>query len=280
MFEGEFPAPIETLERHFVSGGVSLVQAVFENTFFVHPESVRARSPYYPDYARKSRQHYPGLDTGAAAEWQSQPVRLDTNARAQLAWAKYSGRAIVRGSGYGVRHIWGHPWDPSAFTAGWNLAYMPFWAGMLTEDQHPHPVVQAAIKQAGWELFFRSDPVCDPPEFVEEPGVDLGALLDGQPLLVVRVHDPSTRRAARELQIDDGAGVEATVIAIRRHVGNSWSNLSKAAAALQGLEHPSFSTRNVENTSKSHVRRMVRETGASLAEIGSIIGRLAPSSEP
>ena len=59
----------------------------------------------------------------------------------------------------------GHPWNPDAFTAGWNLCYMPFWAGMLTEDQHPLPELQLAIKQASWDLYFQDNQVCEPPDF-------------------------------------------------------------------------------------------------------------------
>ena len=117
--------------------------------------------------------------------WQGREVKLGDNAKAQHAWARYTGRRIARGSGYGVRHVWGHPWDPDAFTAGWNLCYMPFWAGMLTERQHPHPELEMAVRQAAWDLYFGADPVCDPPEFVTDPGVDLDAILNGQPVLLL-----------------------------------------------------------------------------------------------
>ena len=82
-------------------------------------------------------------------------------------------------------HIWGNTHNPYAFTAGWNFCYMPFWAGMLTEDQHPHPELQDAIKQASWDLYFRDRPVCQPPDFAEDPGMDLDELLNGQPLLIL-----------------------------------------------------------------------------------------------
>ena len=277
VFADEFPRPIETLERRFRDGGISLVQAVFENTFFVSPDQVRTRSPYFPGFARKSREHYPGLDPRSAAQWQGQPIRLDANSRAQQAWAKYSGRPIERSTGYGVRHIWGHPWDPAAFTAGWNLAYMPFWAGMLTEDQHPHPDVQAAIKQAGWELFFRNDPVCDPPDFVTDPGVHLTSLLGDQPLLVAAPRPAKSRMPPSVARADAVRGDDSLwqVQGIRRQVGNSWSNLQKAARSLQGLGHQPFSTRNVESNSKSHIRRMVRDTGLELAELSRMIDDLA-----
>lgn len=127
VFQGTLPHPVETLERHFRYGGVTLIQAVFENTFFVAPDAVRERSPYFPGFARKCRAHYPTLEKGATADWLGREVKLDDDRRAQIAWSKYSGRPIARGSGYGVRHIWGNPWDPDAFTAGWNLADMPFW---------------------------------------------------------------------------------------------------------------------------------------------------------
>lgn len=133
LYEETLPDPVQTLERYFWEGGVSLVRAVFENTFFIEPSAVRARTPHFPGLARYSKRHYPGLRKGDWADWQGTPVRLDDNARAQIAWQKYTGRRLSRGTGYGLRHIWGHPWDPAAFTAGWNLAYMPHWAGMLTE---------------------------------------------------------------------------------------------------------------------------------------------------
>ena len=88
---------------------------------------------------------------------------IDDNQHAQMAWERYTGRGLARGTGYSVRHIWGHPWDPDAFTAGWNLCYMPFWAGMLTEGQHPHEELELAVRQASWDLYFRTDRVCEPP---------------------------------------------------------------------------------------------------------------------
>ena len=178
-------SPIEVLESYLEKAGRTIPQAAFEHSFFVDPDAVQARTPYFPDRARTSRETYPNKGKGAKAMWKGREVTLDDNAYAQQAWHKYTGRAIYRGSGYGVRHIWGHPWDPDAFTAGWNLCYMPFWVGMLTEEQHPHPQLQQAVKQASWDLFFRDNPVCTPPDFVEDPGMDLDAVLRGQPLLLL-----------------------------------------------------------------------------------------------
>ena len=63
---------------------------------------------------------------------------------------------------------------------------MPFWAGMLTEGQHPHEELELAVRQASWDLYFRTDRVCEPPDFVEDPGLDLPSLLAGQPVLILQ----------------------------------------------------------------------------------------------
>ncbi len=123
---------------------------------------VRERTPFFPDRARRSREHYPNLDKGAQATWDAgdgREVILDDNSRAQMAWERYTGHRLARGSGYGIRHIWGNTHNPEAFTAGWNLCYIPFWAGMLTEDQHPYVELQRAVRQASWDLFFSQNPV-------------------------------------------------------------------------------------------------------------------------
>lgn len=185
IHEGEIVPPILALERYLQKGGTTIIQAAFEHSYFAHPDRVRENTPMYPDRARLSRKYYPKLERGAQAIWQGREVRLGDNSKAQQAWARYSGRPIQRASGYGVRHVWGHPWDPEAFTAGWNLCYMPFWAGMLTERQHPHPELERAIRQAAWELYFRNDPVCPPLSFVTNPGIDLGSILSGQPILIL-----------------------------------------------------------------------------------------------
>jgi hypothetical protein len=273
--DGELPDPVVTLERNFARGGVSLVHAVFENTFFVAPEAVRARTPYFPQFARTSREHYPGGGRGSEAIWQATgaTVTLADNRRAQAAWARYT-RPLSRGTGFGVRHIWGFPWDPQAYTAGWNLAYMPFWAGMLTEAQHPHPVVQQAVRQASWNLFFAENRVCAPPAFVSDPGVDLAELLEGRPLLVlVRAASRRGSRASAGPGSELGAGELVRAIRAERH--QSWSNIRKAIAALQGRPHARFGTPNVEASAKSAVRKMCHETGLELGALAAVVDRVA-----
>ena len=184
---GALISSIQSLSDYFYEGGVSILQATFAHTYFADPGVVRKRTPYFPDRVRYSREFYPGLGKGQRTIWNAgdgRQVILDGNSRAQIAWERYTGRKLARGSGYGVRHIWGNTYNPDSFTAGWNLCYMPFWAGMLTEDQHPHSELQQAIRQASWDLFFSRNPVCNPPDVVEDPGMDLASLLDGNLLLV------------------------------------------------------------------------------------------------
>jgi hypothetical protein len=185
-------APFQTLFRLWkifsVLAWVTLIQAAFKHSFFLDPEQVRGNTPKFSGFARISRTHYPDKKRGDSAVWNGRTVTLDDNSRAQSAWAQYSGRALSRKTGYGVRHIWGNPWNPDVYTAGWNLCYMPFWVGMLTESQHPHPALQKAIKQVAYELFFQGTPVCDPPDFVTDPGFadDLRKLLGTQPINILR----------------------------------------------------------------------------------------------
>ena len=40
--------PIQSLENYFREGGTSIIQAAFQHTYFVHPDAVRNRTPYFP----------------------------------------------------------------------------------------------------------------------------------------------------------------------------------------------------------------------------------------
>ena len=264
---------IQSLEDYFSQGGASIIQAAFAHTYFAHPDKVREKTPYFPNRARTSREHYPGFSQGSYATWHGdrRKVRLGYNQRAQMAWQKYTGHKIARRSGYGVRHIWGHPWDPEAFTAGWNFCYMPFWAGMLTEKQHPHPALEKAIRQASWDLYFRDNAVCRPPDFVENPGVDLEAVLDGNPVLVLEAPSRPTRPRPNRPISDTNESVLERVKGIRRATNQSWVNIRKASRLLQEKPFKPFGTRNVENTAKSVVRRICRESGLSFEEIETLL---------
>ena len=266
IHNGELVAAVESLESYFRNGGTTVLRAAFEHSYFVPPDRVRQKTPYYPDRARYSREHYPKLDKGDRATWQEREVKLDDNSAAQRAWARYAGRPIERASGYGVRHIWGHPWDPDAFTAGWNLCYMPFWAGMLTERQHPHPELEEAVRQAAWNLYFRDNPVCAPPKFVANPGIDLDTLLGDQPILLLNgATVPADHQALSAGASDDE--IDGRIREVRRSTKQSWSNLLKAVLSLKGKSHEPFGTPNVRASARSVVRRIRRETGLDLTEL-------------
>ena len=140
---------------------------------------------------------------------------------------------------------------------------MPFWAGMLTERQHPHPELEKAVRQAAWDLYFRADSVCDPPDFVTDPGIDLDAILDGQPILLLVGASAPTGRQSLPAGAS-GDEIDARIREIRKSTNQSWSNLRKAVLSLQGKPHDPFGTRNVEATARSVVRRIGRETGLGL----------------
>ena len=278
LHNGELAHPIEALEQYFRQGGVSIIQAAFAHTYFVHPDAVRQKTPYFPERARRSREHYPGLDKGRKTVWpgDGREVVLDDNQHAQMAWERYTGHGLSRGTGYSIRHIWGEPWNPDLFTAGWNLCYMPFWAGMLTERHHPHPELERSIRQASWDLYFRNNPVCQPPSFVVDPGMDLAALLAGQPILILqRINSPRmSMEGVKEPRQPAARNVEFEQIRqIRSKSHQSWSNIRKAVRSLQGLEHQPFGTPNVENSAKSCARKIHSETGLAYAEIEALMDR-------
>lgn len=58
---------------------------------------------------------------------------------------------------------------------------------------------------------------------------------------------------------------------IRTKSHQSWSNICKAVKALQDKEHEPFGTRNVENSAKSCVRKIVRETGLAVEELEALL---------
>ena len=83
-----------------------------------------------------------------------------------------------------------------------------------------------------------------------------------------RQDDPNLPQTAPSLPsdsptLDAWEGVKR----IRTRAHQSWSNICKAVLALQEKPHPQFGTPNVEASSKSTVRRILRETGLSLAQL-------------
>ena len=223
-----------------------------------------------------SRRYYPGGSKGQTANWEGdgRSVVLDDNQYAQNAWTRYTGCPMQRGSGYSLRHIWGHPWDPEAYTAGWNFCYMPFWAGMLTEDQHLHELLRKAVRQASWDLHFRDQNDIDPPAFVEDPGMDLPEMLGDLPVLVMTPGNRSRsvmRPSSTRKIVSSGSDLFDTVKAIRMATHQSWKNIMKATLSLQNKPHEPFGTKNVERSSLSVTKRIMREAGLSPDELEELL---------
>ena len=90
IHNGDLVSPVRSLEDYIREGGVSIIQAAFAHSYFVHPDAVRAKTPYFPERARRSREHYPGLEKGRQAIWpgDGREVWLDDNQHAQMAWER------------------------------------------------------------------------------------------------------------------------------------------------------------------------------------------------
>ncbi len=290
IHQGDLSHSVGVLEEYFLKAGTSIIGAALAHSYFIHPDEVRKRTPYFTERARVSGTHYPGVAMGERAIWQGdgREVIVDDGQQAQRAWERYTGHGLLGGTGYSIRHIWGRPWDPDYFTAGWNLCYMPFWAGMLTGGEHPHEGLELALRQVSWDLYFRTGPVCPPPLGVDDQGVDLGSLLAGQPILILgREGLPQTQGSpddgsatglsvpARTNRTGEGSSgqlassgdIPSPIKAIKNQDHQSWSNVWRAVRELQGLDHQPFVAANVENSSKACVRRIQQETGLALPQL-------------
>jgi 5-methylcytosine-specific restriction endonuclease McrA len=85
---------------------------------------------------------------------------------------------------------------------------------------------------------------------------------------------PHSRQMSRAGQAWPEDSPEAAVIAARRKIGASWTNLRKGVRSLLDVEHEEFGTTNVRNSSRSHVHRISRETGLSLPTLMVLFDRL------
>ena len=85
LHDEELTHPVTALESYFHAAGVTIIQAAFTHSYFIHPDSVREKTPYFPERARFSRQHYPGVSKGQAAVWtgDGREVLIDDNQHAQ-----------------------------------------------------------------------------------------------------------------------------------------------------------------------------------------------------
>ena len=67
---------------------------------------------------------------------------------------------------------------------------------------------------------------------------------------------------------------------IRKQTRRSWKNIWQAVCELQGLEHEPFGTAKVENSSKSCVRRILRETRLTLPQLAACLRQRGMSEVP
>ena len=101
-------------------------------------------------------------------------------------------------------------------------------------------------------------------------------MLAGQPIHVLYREDSSDSTQFRSRRAEAAASYKSVfehMRAIRKQTHQSWINIRKASKSLQGKDHEAFGTRNVENSAKSCVWKIHRETGLSFAEIESLLDR-------
>ena len=53
LHQGELGHPVSALEEYSRSAGVTVIRAAFAHSYFIHPTSVKAKTPYFPDRASR-----------------------------------------------------------------------------------------------------------------------------------------------------------------------------------------------------------------------------------
>ena len=101
LHQGELSHPISTLEEYFRRGGVTIIQAAFAHSYFIHPDSVREKTPDFPERARFSRQNYPGAIKGQKQSGLETDERSSLTTTNMPSWhgGRYTGHGLARGTG-------------------------------------------------------------------------------------------------------------------------------------------------------------------------------------
>ncbi len=136
---------------------------------------------------------------------------------------------------------------------------------MLTEDQHPHPLIQKALRQASWDLFFSCNPVHEAPDFVADPGMNLAEVLEDSKCLSLLPERRPRHGRRQSLRLPQRTRTQSFAPSARAN--QSWLNILKAIASMRGKPHERFGSVNVKASAKSVVRKMLRETGLSLEDL-------------
>ena len=66
----ELGRSVSALEDYLRRAGVTITQAAFAHSYFIQPDAVRAKTPYFPDRARFSRKNHPGALKGDRVVWE------------------------------------------------------------------------------------------------------------------------------------------------------------------------------------------------------------------
>jgi hypothetical protein len=105
--------------------------------------------------------------------------------------------------------------------------------------------------------------------------VEKAATEEGDRATPLDLEDPADPLGEAAARGPVEGSVEEAVRALRADRHQSWSNIRKAIASLQGRPHEPFGTANVEASAKSTVRKMRRETGLDLDALSAVVERLA-----
>ncbi|MBD64741.1 MAG: hypothetical protein CME62_06015 [Halobacteriovoraceae bacterium] len=156
-----------------------VILMMLNSTLFIHPEVVRETPVKFPNAVRESNEYHAGVKRRQKSIWMGEEVSVHDNSKARLAFGQYA-NLVMKGKhrnvpiGLHVTHIWERVFDPEFFTAGWNICLMPDFLKIYTEKQSGTDYIARCLKQAGFDLYFKSGVVA-PNEYVVDPGIDLKA---------------------------------------------------------------------------------------------------------
>ncbi len=170
---------VEILKSLLGKDTEALCELFLRTTFFISPEKVWERSVIFPNCVRTSKEHHPGKSKGDKFEKNGIEYRVWDNKKARDAFSSYSkkklngsGRNVDKG--WEVAHIWGRVYDPTCFTAGWNICLIPNFLRDLTEEQNDNHFFQNFIKQISYDYFFKPEnSKIKQYEFIKSPGINL-----------------------------------------------------------------------------------------------------------
>ena len=173
MHTGDIVSPDSVFGELFPERWGTILQAAFEHSFFLDPDKVRVKTPYFSDRARYSREHYPackeeisllGMAMVGAFAWMT--IRLHNGLGGHTRNAR-----CERGSGYVTfGDILGIPVHSRPVES---LLYAIL--GGPADRKSSIPIRhwrRLCVRLRGISTFERI-PYVIPPDFVENPGMDL-----------------------------------------------------------------------------------------------------------